>query len=211
MSGKADVVEEAAAQEGVGELFLVVRGDDDHWSLTRRHRLTRFVNVELHPVEFLQQVIGEFDVGLVNLVDQKHNALVGGKGLPQFAALDVVGHVVNPLVTQLTVAQPTDGVIFIKALLRARCRFDVPLNQLHPQSPGHLTRQFSFAGAGFALDQQRALQRDRCIDRDGQIISCDIGIGSGEFHLYFRGFADFYRREPNVAITIRQATGCDVA
>jgi hypothetical protein len=40
--------------------------------------------VEFHAVEFLQQVVGELDVGLVDLVDQQHGAW-GGEGLPQLA------------------------------------------------------------------------------------------------------------------------------
>ena len=36
---------------------------------------SRLVDVELHAVELLQQVVGELDVGLVDLVDQQHGAL----------------------------------------------------------------------------------------------------------------------------------------
>src|ERR1700734_1035808 len=50
--GKADVVEEAAAQESVGQLFLIVGGDDNDWPKTRLDRLSSFVDVEFHLVEF---------------------------------------------------------------------------------------------------------------------------------------------------------------
>jgi hypothetical protein len=39
------------------------------------HELARLVDVELHPVELAQQVVGELDVGLVDLVDQQHRLL----------------------------------------------------------------------------------------------------------------------------------------
>ena len=74
--GELDVVEEAAAQEGVGQLLLVVGGDDDDRAVPGLDGLVRLVDVELHAVELLQQVVGELDVGLVDLVDQQHGALV---------------------------------------------------------------------------------------------------------------------------------------
>jgi hypothetical protein len=72
--GELDVVEEAAAQEGVGQFLLVVRGDEDHRPV-RADQLARLVDVELHAVEFAQQVVGELDVGLVDLVDQQRHRL----------------------------------------------------------------------------------------------------------------------------------------
>jgi hypothetical protein len=73
--GKLDVVEEAAAQEGVRQFLLVVRGDDDDRPVGGLHRLAGLVDVELHPVEFLEEVVGKLDVGLVDLVDQQHREL----------------------------------------------------------------------------------------------------------------------------------------
>src|SRR6266478_9577085 len=61
--GKADVVEEAAAQKGVGQFLLVVRGDHDDRALARDNRLLQLVNEELHAVEFEQEVVGELDIG----------------------------------------------------------------------------------------------------------------------------------------------------
>ncbi len=71
--GEADVVEEAAAQEGVGQLLLVVRGDRSPPAAATAFIISlRLVDVELHPIELEQQVVGELDVGLVDLVDQQH-------------------------------------------------------------------------------------------------------------------------------------------
>ena len=61
--------------------------------LPRLHRLAGLVDEELHAIEFLQQIVRELDVGLVDLVDQQHRPLVGDEGLPQLAALDVVADV----------------------------------------------------------------------------------------------------------------------
>src|SRR5258707_6690905 len=36
------------------------------------------------------------------------------------------------------------------------------------------------AGAGLALDEQRPLERDRCVDSDLQILRRDIGVGALE-------------------------------
>ena len=84
--GKPDVVEKAAAQKRVGQFFFVVGCDDDDRAVARAHGLARLIDVEFHPVEFLQQVIGEFDVRFVDFIDQQYNTALCLKRLPQFAA-----------------------------------------------------------------------------------------------------------------------------
>jgi hypothetical protein len=69
-----------------------------------RISLARLVDVELHAVEFEQEIVGELDVRLVDLVDQEHGAL-GGEGLPELAAADVVGDVADARIAELAVAQ----------------------------------------------------------------------------------------------------------
>ncbi len=111
--GELDVVEEAAAQKGVGQLFFVVRGDDDDGAVFGFDRLACLVDEELHLIELLQKVVGEFDVGLVDLVDQQHGFAFGLKRLPQLALADVVFHIMHTLFAKLAVAQAADGVIFV--------------------------------------------------------------------------------------------------
>jgi hypothetical protein len=66
----------------------------------------------------------------------------------------------NALVAELAVAQAADGVVFVEPLLRLGGRLDVPFDQVDPErSGGDLAGELGLAGAGFALDQQRALQR----------------------------------------------------
>ena len=94
-------MEKAAAQERVGQLFLIVRSDNDDRPVLCLDRLTGFVDEELHAIQLDQQIIGELDVGLVDLVDQQHHLLIGGKRLPELAALDVLADVLDLAITQL--------------------------------------------------------------------------------------------------------------
>ena len=75
-------MEETAPQKGVGQFLLVVRGDDDDRTAARVDGLAGLVDKELHAIELLQEIVGEFDIGFVDLVDQQHRALVGDEGLP---------------------------------------------------------------------------------------------------------------------------------
>ena len=174
--GKADVMEETPAQERVRQLLLVVRGDDHHRPVLRRDRLARLIDEELHPIEFQQQIVGEFDIRLIHLVDQHDDRLIGLERVPQFAAHDVVGDVVHPLIAQLAVAQPGDRVVLVKSLLRLGGRLDVPFDQRMTRALRHLMRQNGLAGARFALHQQRPLQRHRRIDRDLEIAGGDVSF-----------------------------------
>ena len=145
-------------------------------------RLVRLVDVELHAVELLQQVVGELDVGLVDLVDQQHGALVQRERLPQLALADVVADVGHALVAQLAVAQAAHGVVLVEALQRLGGRLDVPLDQRRSDRLGHLERQHRLAGPGLALHQQRPLQRDGGVDGDLEIVGRNVVLGALELH-----------------------------
>ena len=79
---EADVVEEAAAQERVGQFLLVVGGDHHDRPPPRLDGFAGLVDEELHAVEFEQQIVGELDVRLVDLVDQQHRPRVCDEGVP---------------------------------------------------------------------------------------------------------------------------------
>src|SRR5262249_28131854 len=98
--GKANVMKKAAAQKGVRQLFLIVRGDDDDRAVSSLNRAPRLVDIEFHAVELEQQVVGELDIGLVDLVDQKDRGLLRLEGFPQLARHDVIGNVVHPLIAE---------------------------------------------------------------------------------------------------------------
>ncbi len=151
--GKPDVVEEAAAQERVGQLLLVVRRDDDERPVVRDDRLVRLVDVELHAVELAQQIVRELDVRLVDLVDQYDRGNIARERVPQHAALDVVRDVGDPLVAQLRVAQPRHRVVFVEPLLRLGRRLDVPLEKRPADRARDLDREQRLAGARLAFDE----------------------------------------------------------
>src|SRR5262245_4937972 len=180
--GEANVREEAAAQERVGQFLFVIRRDDDDRPTARLDRLARFVDEKLHAVEFLKEVVGELDVGLVDLVDQEHGALVRHKRVPELAALDVVADIVDARVAKLAVAQPRNGVVFVEPLQGLGGRLDMPFDQRRADRLGDLEREHGLAGAGLALDQKRSLERDRCVDRNFEVVRCDIRAGAFESH-----------------------------
>ena len=96
---------------------------------------------------------------------------VGGEGLPQHALDDVVVDVLDALVAELAIAQAAHSVVFVQALLRLGGRLDVPLQQRHAQRLGDFLGQHRLAGAGLALDEQRALERDRRVHRQHQVLA----------------------------------------
>ena len=151
--GKTDVVEEAAAQKGVRQVFLIVAGNEDQRPLLRFDELPGLVDVELHPVQLPQQVVGELDVGLIDLVDEEHHRRLAHEGLPEHPGHDVVGDVLHLRVTKLGIPQPRHRVILIEALLGFSGGLDVPLQQRHAQTPGHLLGEAGLAGAGLAFDE----------------------------------------------------------
>ena len=75
-----------------------------------------FIDMKRHAVEFLQQVVGKFDISFVNLINEQDDFFVTLKGLPNLAFLDIVRDIAHPFIAQLTVAQPADRIIFIKPL-----------------------------------------------------------------------------------------------
>ena len=169
--------------------------------MSRDNRPLRLVDVELHPVELAQEVVGELDVGLVDLVDQHDRGSLDLECLPQHAALDVMGDVGDVLVAQLRIAQPRHGVVFVEALLRLGRRLDVPLQERPRERARDFLGEHRLAGAGLALDEQRPLERDRRVDGEHQVGRGNVGIGAFEAHgSVIRG-----RKKPMLA-EIRGAT-----
>ncbi|MNO90879.1 hypothetical protein D3C76_824120 [compost metagenome] len=180
--GEGDVVEEAAAQEGVRQFFFVVRGDDDDRALLGLDGLVCFVDVELHLVELLQQVVGELDVGLVDFVDQQNHPLLSLESLPELALFQVVAYIVDFLGTQLRIAQAADRIVFVEALVGLGGGFDVPGDQAGAEGGGELLGEHSLAGARFAFDQQRAFEGDGRVYRQFQVVCGDVVAGAFELH-----------------------------
>src|SRR6266705_1992650 len=181
--GEADVMEEAAPQEGVGQLLFVVRGDEHDRALLGFDQLLRLVDEELHAVELAQEVVRKLDVGLVDLVDEEHDRRLGGERLPQHSAHYVVADLVHARVAELGVAQAAHRVVLVQALLRLGGGLDVPFEQRQRERLRHFHREHGLAGPGLAFYQQRALQRNGRVDRERQVVGGNVGGGSVEAHL----------------------------
>src|SRR6202040_2594646 len=78
------------------------------------------------------------------------------------------------------VAQTGDRIVFVKALLGFGRGFDVPGDQISSDTAGNLMRQYRLAAPRLAFDEQRALQRDRGIDRNLQVRRHYISIRARE-------------------------------
>ena len=152
-----DIVKDAPAQKGVGQLLLRIGGDDDHRAVLCRDGAARLRDVELHAVQLPQQVVGELQIGLVDLVDEEDHLLVGGEGLAQLAQLHVFFDVVHALAAELAVIQPLHHVIDIQAVLGLGGGLDVPDQQLFIQGGGNGLGQHGLARARLALDEQGLL------------------------------------------------------
>jgi len=81
---------------------------------------------------------------------------------------------VDAFLAQLAVAQARDGVVFVQAVVGLGRRLDVPGDQRGVHGLRDLIGEDSLAGAGLALDQQGALESDRRIDRDPQVVGGDV-------------------------------------
>ena len=78
-------MEHAAAQKCVGQFFFCVRGDYNDGPLLGLDGLFSLRNVEFHFVPLPEQIVGEFQIGLVDLVNEQDHLLVGRKRFAQFA------------------------------------------------------------------------------------------------------------------------------
>ena len=64
------------------DCLFIVGGDDDDRSMHRADGLLGLIDMEFHAVEFEQKIVGEFDVRLIDLVDQQDRSLFKRKRLP---------------------------------------------------------------------------------------------------------------------------------
>src|SRR5712691_4662828 len=168
--GEADVVEKTASEKGVGQLFFVVRGDEDDGALCRLDEFLGLIDEKLHAVELAQEVVGKLDVGLVDFVDEEHDRRLGSERLPQHAFDDVVADLVHARIAELRIAQAAHRVVLVQALLRLGGGLDVPFQRRHAERLGDFHGEHGLAGAGLAFHQKRALERDRGVDGEGEVV-----------------------------------------
>src|SRR5690606_33906824 len=91
--GKADVMEETAAQEGVGQVFFVIGSSDDQGWVTSVDGRVGFVNMRLEAVQVPHRVGVELVVGRVDFVVQNNGETLGSIGLPLRALHNEVDNV----------------------------------------------------------------------------------------------------------------------
>ncbi|MNC87337.1 hypothetical protein D3C83_30560 [compost metagenome] len=83
-------------------------------------------------------------------------------------------------IAELGIAQARHRVVLVEPMLRLGRGLDVPFVERPVERFGHFDREHGLAGARFALDQERSLERDRGIHRHHQIVGRDVGVGSSE-------------------------------
>ena len=184
--GELDVVEHAPAQEGVRQFLFRVGGDDDDGPLLCLDGFFRLRDVELHSIQLPQQVVGEFQIRLVDLVDQQHHLLLGRKSLAQLAQLDIFFDVVHALTAELAVVEPLHHVIDVQAVLSLGGGLHVPDDELFAQRLRHGLCQHGLAGARLALDEQGLLQGHGDVDGLHQILRGHIMRAAAEFGIHKR-------------------------
>ena len=69
------------------------------------------MNIKFHLVQFPQQVIGKFQIRLVDLIDQQNDLLFRVKSLPELAKFNIAGDVVYSLFPELAVIKPLYRII----------------------------------------------------------------------------------------------------
>ncbi len=184
---EADIVKKATPQKSIWQFLLVVAGDNNHRSMLGCNQLAGFVNIKLHAIEFLQQVIGKFNICLVDLIDQQNGSLFRLESLPQLTFHDVIANLMDPLITELRITQAGYGIILVQPLMGLGGRLDMPLIEWHSQCLCDFLCQHGLAGAWLPLDQEGATQGYSSIDCQIEVICCYIRICSVKSHnLSFR-------------------------
>jgi hypothetical protein len=156
--GEVDEVEDAAAEERVGQLLLVVAGDDHHRALRRDDLVAGLLDAEAHPIELVEQIVRELDVGLVDLVDEQHDALLRRRRPAERAQLDVAADVLDVPVAEARVVEALDRVVDVEAVLARVVDFTCQVRSGKPQGFGDGLGEERLARAGLAPHEQRLLR-----------------------------------------------------
>ena len=171
---ESNVVKETAAQKSVRQFFFVVGGNQNNRPMTRLNGFVRFVNIELHAVQFTEQIVGKLDISFINLVDQQNGLFITVKAFPQGPLNNVIRDVLNLLITQLRVTQSRYRIVLIQTLLCLTGGLDMPFKKRLAQGMSHLFGQTGFTGTRLTLNQQWSFQSCSGIHRHFQIIGCDV-------------------------------------
>ena len=175
-----DVVEDAAAEERVRQLLLVVRGDEHDRPLLGDDLVARLGDGEAHLVELAEEVVRELEVGLVDLVDQQDEALGRRERPPERPELDVVADVGDVARAEAAVVQPLDRVVDVEPLDRLAGRLDVPLEHRHAEPFRDVAGEDGLARPGLALEEKGTPEGDRAVDGVDEGAGGDVAGGALE-------------------------------
>ena len=184
--GKGDVVAEAAAQEGIGQLPFGIGGDDDDRRVFGADGLIDLADHELVLFQHVQQVVLHIRFGLVDLVQQQHHPGIGTKGATDGTPDHVVeegAHIAAALAgPEAGIVQAQHRVLHIAGLLALDGRLGAQHLQLQTQGPRDLEGQLGLAGAGLTGQQQGFLHGNRHVHDRGQLLGQIVLFASLEFH-----------------------------
>ena len=114
--GKIDVVEQAASEECIRQFLFAVAGDHHNGTMLGLEMIAGFHDIETHLIQFKQQIIGKLEVRLVDLIDEKHDLILGTKRFAQFPQFDVLPDIGNILVVKARIIQPLHGIVDIQSV-----------------------------------------------------------------------------------------------
>ena len=180
-------MEHAAPQKRIGQLALAVAGDDDDRPLGRLVAQSKLRDVKLHPVDLVEEIVGEIARRLVDLVDQHHPT---GRRLDRLAErvpLQIHLGPRRPLVAYLRVVEAQHVIDLVEDVARLMIAARVELeHRSEAELAGHRPGEGGLAGAGIAGDEQRLFDDERGVDgrdelRIGEVaafFSSRVGRGS---------------------------------
>src|SRR5436309_3784328 len=150
-------MEQTSPQEGIGQLLLAVARDDYNRPVPGLEVLAGFDDVKTHLVELVQQVVGKLQIGLIDLVYEQHDLLLGGERFSQLSQSDVLLDVGYVPVMESRIVQALDGVIDIEPFAGFGSRFDVPRDQPQTDVFRDDAREPRFASPRLSFQQERPL------------------------------------------------------
>ena len=206
------MVVDAAAQEGLGQLFFRIAGDDDDRGEgpIGLEALAQFVHGEFQVLDLVQEVVGEIPGRLVHLVDEDQGALgLVVHGLGARLGTDAAGHLGRVQGAQdglpqgldaqefpgfrqglpgrrveLGLGELADAVELVEQLAGLAGGFGVEAqHRAQAQFGGQAVGQLGLAGARFAGDQQGHVQAQGHVHRAGQFRAGPIAVGVAQGRL----------------------------
>ena len=183
-------MEDAAAQEGIGQLLLRIGGDNHDGALLCLNGFLCFGDIKFHFIQFPQKVVGKFQIGFIDFVNQQNDLLVAVERFAKLAKLDIFADIIHALIAELGIIQTLHNVIHIETILRLCGGFDIPDDKLFAKSLRNCFGKHGFAGTRLALDEQGLLQGDGNIYRTHQLFAGYIIFTSFkcEIHFWFTPF-----------------------